>query len=71
MFQIYQHEAPARRAERVSHLFAVSHPLLSPEAVAGSCIDAQLPDNWYKIMAEREGFEAPCRISKLRIQRTI
>jgi hypothetical protein len=58
MVAAYQIPAHAgRSAERVAHLFADANPDLSPEAVTGSGIDAQLPDNWYKIMAEREGFE--------------
>ena len=32
-------------------------PHRSPGAVTGGDPDVQLPDNWYKIVAEREGFE--------------
>ena len=40
---------------------ALSIPPESPRAVSSLSTDGeaetQLPDNWYKIMAEREGFE--------------
>jgi hypothetical protein len=38
-------------AERVAHLFAASRAHRSPVAVTGGGAHAQLPDNWYKIMA--------------------
>ena len=52
---------PAPEAEKVRRPFALSRPHPSPRAVTGlslgSAPGAQLPDNWYKILAEREGFE--------------
>ena len=44
-------------AERVAHLFAAPRPHRFPGAVTGGGPDAQPPENWYKILAEREGFE--------------
>ena len=47
----------------------------APGAVTGGDPDAQLPDDWYKILAERERdsnrIQAHSRISKLRILKTI
>ncbi|MDE2250339.1 MAG: DUF3596 domain-containing protein [Gammaproteobacteria bacterium] len=50
-------QSPTRVAVPLAH----SRPLQSPRAVSGLSLakahGVQLPDNWYKIMAEREGFE--------------
>ena len=51
----------AQSPTRVAVPLALSRPHRSPRAVTGLSLastgEMQVPDNWYKVMAEREGFE--------------